>query len=139
MIPTDAVLEAKMEPHVIERRSRLQKIVKGALAACLALSVMATVASASAGLSQSRTREATIAAKTSIHAASSDAMATRSNDDPEAATGEAASIGTPSAAQREGATSAKAQTLVHAAPPSAKATKKNAPAKAPRPVRAKHR
>jgi hypothetical protein len=139
MIPTDAVLKAKMEPHVIERRSRLQKIVKGALAACLAFCVIATVASASAGLSQAPPKDASTAAKTSLHAASAATMGAPSTDVAQAATAEATSTGSPSAAHQEGSATAKAHVSVHPPSPGAKATKKNAPARIPRPGRAKHR
>lgn len=49
-VPTsDPVLEAKMKPQIAERRARFQKIVKGTLAACGAMCLVALIVTAVSG------------------------------------------------------------------------------------------
>jgi len=49
VLTSDPVLDEKRQPHVAERRARLTRVVKGALAACVALCVLAVGVNVASG------------------------------------------------------------------------------------------
>ncbi|MBS2016907.1 MAG: hypothetical protein JST00_28735 [Deltaproteobacteria bacterium] len=64
VLPNDPVLHEKRTPHVAERRARLTRVVKGALAACIGVCVVALAVSAISGGTETEAKAATPTAKT---------------------------------------------------------------------------